>query len=135
MAQHEGKWTWRNRQRVCHETHIQRRSKQDVRRTALPAGILGWDRACLTKMSLGNVYLGQGIKRGSSLFNADDIKPRSKAPQVEGQRKMLRYVHLIDSTKPIWNTRPKPISAGSPRTNCPKRWPAGQRGLEGHSSC
>jgi len=68
---------------------------------ALVTGITGQDGAYLAEFLLGKGYEVHGIKRRSSLFNTDRIDHLYQDPHDEGQRFVLHYGDLTDSSSLI----------------------------------
>jgi GDPmannose 4,6-dehydratase len=68
---------------------------------ALITGITGQDGAYLADLLLAKGYEVHGIKRRSSLFNTERIDHIYEDPHIDGQRFMLHYGDLSDSTNVI----------------------------------
>jgi GDPmannose 4,6-dehydratase len=68
---------------------------------ALITGITGQDGAYLADFLLAKGYEVHGIKRRTSLFNTDRIDHLYQDPHIKGQRFVLHYGDLTDSTNLI----------------------------------
>jgi len=72
-----------------------------MKKKALITGITGQDGAYLAELLLTKGYEVHGIKRRSSLFNTDRIDHLYQDPHEIGQRFILHYGDLTDSTNLI----------------------------------
>jgi len=70
-------------------------------KTALITGVTGQDGAYLAELLLKKGYTVHGIKRRASSFNTDRIDHLYQDPHVQGQRFVLHYGDLTDSTNLI----------------------------------
>jgi GDPmannose 4,6-dehydratase len=72
-----------------------------MRKVALIAGITGQDGAYLAELLLSKGYIVHGVKRRSSLFNADRIDKLYQDPHESVLNFVLHYGDLSDSTNLI----------------------------------
>jgi GDPmannose 4,6-dehydratase len=80
--------------------------------TALKSGVTGQDDACLSELLLGNGYLALGIKRRSSLIDAESVDPLCRDPHEPGWRFLMRHENMTDAINVIRvlrKTRPDEI--------------------------
>jgi GDPmannose 4,6-dehydratase len=70
-------------------------------RAALVTGITGQDGAYLAELLLSKGYIVHGLKRRSSSFNTGRIEHLYQDPHVTGQRLILHYGDMTDSTNII----------------------------------
>lgn len=70
-------------------------------RAALVTGITGQDGAYLAELLLSKGYIVHGVKRRSSSFNTGRIEHLYQDPHVTGQRLVLHYGDMTDSTNLI----------------------------------
>ena len=70
-------------------------------RVALITGVTGQDGAYLTELLLDKGYIVHGVKRRSSSFNTGRIEHLYQDPHEAGQRLILHYGDMTDSTNLI----------------------------------
>ena len=70
-------------------------------RVALITGVTGQDGAYLTELLLEKGYIVHGVKRRSSSFNTARIEHLYQDPHEKGQRLILHYGDMTDSTNLI----------------------------------
>ncbi|MBA3810505.1 MAG: GDP-mannose 4,6-dehydratase [Caulobacteraceae bacterium] len=81
-------------------------------RVALITGVTGQDGAYLAELLLAKGYIVHGVKRRSSSFNTGRVEHLYQDPHEEGQRFILHYGDMTDSTnliRIVQETRPDEI--------------------------